>query len=45
MKKNVIGEWFRISEKDIITMCRKEGYTLYKPITKHDFNIDGVINV
>lgn len=44
-EKRVNGEWFRISERDIVSVCNKEGYKLYKPITKHNFTIDGVVNV
>lgn len=43
--KQASGEWFKVSENDIVSVCNKVGYRLYKPMTKHNFTIDGVVNV
>ena len=40
--KQKLGEWFDITEKDLLNSEKELGYILKKAISRYDFDVDGI---
>lgn len=40
--KHLLGEWFDITDEDIKRGCKDLGYEIGKPISKFNFDIEGI---
>lgn len=39
---HILGEWFELEERDIANYCVKRNYDLRYPVSRFDFDVDGI---